>query len=305
MSSSFSDNPAAPVPTAPSRRRVFVSRLSSTLVLWMMISAALYLQQSWIFILLAAVFGLAGTYEYSRLLRADVEGRLFQAWSMILALGYWLSVGFWSLKHGAAAPLWLDLAVLMLSLQGGFILCYRRPLAGEATLVRLFHCLMNVAYTVISFGFMVKLLYWPTAGTELPGLFLVLFLIAVTKFSDMGAYLLGVLFGKHKMIPHISPAKSWEGLAGAFLGAFTAAILLMSWAPERLAPLTWLHALILAPLLCGVAVVGDLAESVLKRCVAIKDSGHKFPGIGGILDLTDSLLFTAPVFYFYLLAVRG
>jgi phosphatidate cytidylyltransferase len=105
------------------------------------------------------------------------------------------------------------------------------------------------------------------------------------------------------MIPHISPAKSWEGFVGAFLGSFGAAALLMSFMPDKLAPLNWLHAMVLAPVLCATAVTGDLAESVLKRCVAIKDSGHKLPGIGGILDLTDSLLFTAPVFYFYLSAV--
>ena len=132
-----------------------------------------------------------------------------------------------------------------------------------------------------------------------------LYLIIVTKFSDMGAYLFGVVFGRHKMIPHISPAKSWEGFAGAFVASFLGAVMLLSWVPERLAPLDWLHGLILAPLLCATAVTGDLAESVLKRCFAIKDSGHTLPGIGGILDLTDSLLFTAPVFYFYLAALSA
>jgi phosphatidate cytidylyltransferase len=105
------------------------------------------------------------------------------------------------------------------------------------------------------------------------------------------------------MIPHISPAKSWEGLGGAFVGSFLAAIILLILIPEKIAPITWLHGLILAPVLCATAVTGDLAESVIKRCVAIKDSGHTLPGIGGVLDLTDSLLFTAPVFYFYLSAI--
>jgi phosphatidate cytidylyltransferase len=63
--------------------------------------------------------------------------------------------------------------------------------------------------------------------------------------------------------------------------------------------------MIVAPLLCVAGITGDLAESVIKRCTAIKDSGHALPGIGGILDLTDSLLFTAPVFYFYLLAIQS
>jgi phosphatidate cytidylyltransferase len=73
----------------------------------------------------------------------------------------------------------------------------------------------------------------------------------------------------------------------------------------RLAPLSLLRALGLVPLLSLAAVAGDLAESVLKRCVSIKDSGHSLPGIGGVLDLTDSILFTAPLFYFYLRALSG
>ncbi len=93
------------------------------------------------------------------------------------------------------------------------------------------------------------------------------------------------------------------GFVGAFIGSFGAAAVLMATIPEKLAPLTWMHGMILAPVLCATAVTGDLAESVLKRCVAIKDSGQALPGIGGILDLTDSLLFTAPVFYFYLSAI--
>jgi phosphatidate cytidylyltransferase len=116
----------------------------------------------------------------------------------------------------------------------------------------------------------------------------------------MGAYALGVLIGKHKMIPHISPAKSWEGFVGALLTSFAGAIVLLLIIPEKLLPLTWSHGLIIAPILCLTAVSGDLAESVIKRCTQIKDSGHALPGIGGILDLTDSLLFTAPIFYFYL-----
>jgi phosphatidate cytidylyltransferase len=116
----------------------------------------------------------------------------------------------------------------------------------------------------------------------------------------MGAYALGVLIGKHKMIPHISPAKSWEGFVGAFIASFAGALTLLLLIPDKLLPLSLTQGLIIAPILCLTAISGDLAESVIKRCTHIKDSGHALPGIGGILDLTDSLLFTAPIFYFYL-----
>ena len=198
--------------------------------------------------------------------------------------------------------MWLDLAAITASVHGSFLLCYRQQLEGALTLQRIFNTVFGTVYTVIFFGFMVKVVYF-NPEDPMNGSFLMLFLIMVTKFSDMGAYAFGVIFGRHKMIPHISPAKSWEGFVGAFITSFAAAAILLAWIPEKLAPLNWLHGLILAPVLCATAVTGDLAESVLKRCVAIKDSGHKLPGIGGILDLTDSLLFAAPVFYFYLTAI--
>ena len=150
------------------------------------------------------------------------------------------------------------------------------------------------------FGFMMRIFFFNEASSSR---ILALTIIMVTKFSDAGAYGLGSMIGKHKMIPHISPAKSWEGFAGAMITSVLAMVTMMLLAPEKLAPLTWAHAMILAPLLCITGVVGDLAESILKRCHSIKDSGHRLPGIGGILDLTDSVLFTAPVAYLYLKAI--
>ena len=200
--------------------------------------------------------------------------------------------------------MWLDLAALTFGVQGAFLLCYGKELEGEITLQRIFATVFGIVYTVIFFGFIVRLMYFRGDGSGLTGMFLMLYLIMVTKFTDMGAYAVGSLIGKHKMIPHISPAKSWEGLGGAVLGGFVAAVVLLSTVPPgRLLPLNWFHGLVLVPIICFAAVTGDLAESLIKRCLAIKDTGHKFPGIGGILDLTDSLLFTAPVYYFYLMAI--
>lgn len=287
----------------PSKRRVFASRLFSTLLLWGIIMAAVQWKTDWVPVALAGFFGVAGAAEYYRLLRGDVRVRAYNVLGVCICLAYWGTMIWWMIQHKHAPPMWLELAALTASVHGSFLLCYRHQLEGAVTLQRIFSTVFGVVYTVIFFGFIARLLYFQADGQNMTGLFLVVFLIMVTKFSDMGAYVLGVLFGKHKMIPHISPAKSWEGLVGAFLFSFAAAALLLWWIPEKLLPLNWLHGLILAPVLCATAITGDLAESVLKRCTAMKDSGHKFPGIGGILDLTDSLLFTAPVFYFYLAAI--
>ncbi len=295
------DSPAPP----PSKRRVFASRLLSTLILWAVIAAAVQRNSHGLILLVSGFFGVAGAFEYYRLLRAAPLARSFNLLGLGVCLAYWTVMIAWILRHKSAPPMWLELAALTASVHGAFLLCYRHQLEGTATLQRIFQTVFGTVYTVIFYGFILRLIYFNADGSGMPGLYLVLYLIIVTKFSDMGAYLFGVIFGRHKMIPHISPAKSWEGFAGAFVASFLGAVMLLSWVPERLVPLDWLHGLILAPLLCATAVTGDLAESVLKRCFAIKDSGHTLPGIGGILDLTDSLLFTAPVFYFYLAALSA
>ena len=295
------DLPAKPV--TPSRRRVFASRLISTVILWTVIVVAFVFQKEWLVLSVCGFLGLAGVAEYARLTRCAGGMGLYDALLVLVALAWWAVAGFWTMKNHTEPPLWLDLAALVLVVHGSFLICLRRSLDGMHTLQRIFITIFGGVYAVVFFGFVLRLMYFRSTGQGMTGMHIALFLIMVTKFSDMGAYAVGVLFGRHKMIPHISPAKSWEGFVGAFLGSFTAAAVLMALMPEKLAPLTWTHALLIAPVLCVVAVVGDLAESVLKRCTAIKDSGHTLPGIGGILDLTDSLIFTAPVFYFYLMAV--
>jgi phosphatidate cytidylyltransferase len=133
------------------------------------------------------------------------------------------------------------------------------------------------------------------------GALLLLWLLAVTKFTDMGAYIVGSMIGRHKMIPHVSPGKTWEGFGGALLFSQIAACGMYAAFPEQLSFFReWGHVIFLGLLLAVLAVIGDLAESILKRSINAKDSGKMLPGIGGSLDLIDSLCFTAPALYFYL-----
>jgi phosphatidate cytidylyltransferase len=122
----------------------------------------------------------------------------------------------------------------------------------------------------------------------------------VTKFSDVGAYVVGSLIGRHKMIPRISPGKTWEGFVGAIVTSLVISIALTQAMGERMQALSFTSSIVLGLLLPLISVVGDLAESVIKRDASIKDSGQTIPGIGGALDLIDSILFTAPVLYVYL-----
>lgn len=291
-----------PPPTNLSKKRVFFTRLLSTLILWGLLFAAFRLGLEWPFVLLASLFGIGSAFEYYRLMHSDERASAHRAWGLILCIVYWGLSSWHVLNHHTPQPLWIDIVILILALQGSFVLSYRHSLEGPQTLLRIFSTVFGVVYTAISFGFLLRIIYF-TPGESLPGgLFLMLFVVMITKFSDAGAYAIGSLFGRRKMIPHISPAKSWEGLAGAFLCSWIVAVALLALAPDKLSPMTWVQGFWVAPLLCAAGIIGDLAESVLKRCFVIKDSGHALPGIGGILDLTDSLLFTAPLFYFYLLA---
>jgi phosphatidate cytidylyltransferase len=102
------------------------------------------------------------------------------------------------------------------------------------------------------------------------------------------------------MIPRISPGKTWEGFAGAILTSLVISIVLTRLMGPHAQALSFASSIVLGLLLPLISVVGDLAESIVKRDASIKDSGHTIPGIGGALDLIDSILFTAPVLYFYL-----
>ena len=102
------------------------------------------------------------------------------------------------------------------------------------------------------------------------------------------------------MMPHISPAKTWEGFFGSLVFAVAGSFLLILLIPKQLAWLNFFHGAILGVLIGLAAVVGDLGESIVKRSTGVKDSGDMLPGIGGMLDLIDSLLFTAPLLFFYL-----
>lgn len=120
-----------------------------------------------------------------------------------------------------------------------------------------------------------------------------LFLLVIIWLNDTGAYITGMLIGKHKMCPGISPKKTWEGLAGGLAFAFLASWLIRPLVPDIPDHQAWV--LTLAIVIAGTC--GDLAESAFKRVAGVKDSGKFMPGHGGLLDRFDSLLFAVPVVY--------
>lgn len=131
------------------------------------------------------------------------------------------------------------------------------------------------------------------------GILLLLWVIAVAKFTDVGALLVGTYMGKHRMAPTLSPKKSWEGLAGGLAAAvFISVMFVLVFRGSLPAGLTVWHAAWMAIPLALAGVLADLLESAFKREAGVKDSGRIIPGIGGFFDLTDSALLAFPVGYF-------
>jgi phosphatidate cytidylyltransferase len=133
------------------------------------------------------------------------------------------------------------------------------------------------------------------------GAWRVLMLLAIVMSTDTFAYFAGSAFGRHKLAPLVSPGKTMEGLAGGLLGGIVAALVVRRYGlPE----IPVVHAIALGAVVAAFGVTGDLVESLLKRWSGVKDSGRLFPGHGGMLDRLDSLLFGAPVLYYYFLYAR-
>jgi phosphatidate cytidylyltransferase len=313
-----------------SKRAVFLRRSASTLGLWAVVAAGFASRWAWAYVGLVGVLTLIATVEYFRMLKAGGV-KCFPRYGIALAVVYsavlyWMllvagkleaagSAGAAGLGQAGAAQLriaalqeWFDGAAIFAALAGSFFLQLRYPIRGLEALQTVASNLLGFVYLAFLFNFAARLIFLVPGPGEVPGAMVLLWMIAVTKFTDMGAYIVGSMIGKHKMIPHVSPGKTWQGFGGAIFFALLAGCGLYALFKEDMPNFatglhvlgSWGHVIILSIVLCLLAVVGDLAESVVKRSLNVKDSGQMLPGIGGALDLIDSLCFTAPVLYFYL-----
>jgi phosphatidate cytidylyltransferase len=131
-----------------------------------------------------------------------------------------------------------------------------------------------------------------------PGTAWIFTIFAITWIQDTAAYFVGRYMGRHKMAPVLSPKKTWEGAVGGLLGSVVAGILCV---PLFGLPIALAHGVLLGVVGGVVGPLGDLAESLIKRQVGLKDAGNLIPGHGGILDRADSLLFNGAVLYYLIL----
>jgi phosphatidate cytidylyltransferase len=149
--------------------------------------------------------------------------------------------------------------------------------------------LFGILYVSWFFTFLIKIIYLSY------GMGLLVAVLMMTKLGDIGAYFIGSRFGRHLLLERISPKKTVEGSVAGLIFSVIGGLFC-----KPFLPFTYLHMGVMGLLCGGIGQLGDLSESLIKRDCQVKDSGKLIPGMGGILDEIDSLLFTAPAFYFYM-----
>jgi len=268
-------------------------RILSTVVLWFVIFGTLWFFRTTGALVLVALLSVLTLREFYQLM--DAAG-----WAPFTGLGLFfgalITLAPWAeIKFGFPSHPLLAFAAVVLAVR---IMGERPP---EKRVEALASTLFGFVYIALLLQYLVRILTPLPADTITADgrLLLFLWLIAVAKFCDVGALLTGLAIGKHKMSPVISPKKTWEGAVGGVIVSMGVGALVAWLAHGRFpAQLTPLYAAIIAIPVAVVGIVSDLVESVIKRRAAIKDSGQVIPGIGGMFDLSDSLVLTAPVAYF-------
>src|SRR6266702_5999031 len=278
-------------PNTITPRSVFIVRFITTIALWSVALVIAFSGYELAFYALICVFGLIALWEFYGMLDHRSLPN-FKVTGMICGTIMLVGSFYYFAKIGPAQSYDFETAVLLFFLLTVFARQMFARLRHDEPLQTMAYTLFGLLYVLWLFNFTTKIVYLtpPLSNGVLTGQFYVLYLIAVTKFADMGAYLTGSAIGRHLMVPHISAKKTWEGFFGAIVFALLCSLALFKLMPGHLPALTWTHA----------TVLGDLAESIIKRSTDVKDSGNLLPGIGGALDLLDSLLFTAPLLFFYL-----
>src|SRR5690349_9452074 len=282
--------PDAPVAALKplSKSQTFFRRLGSSLLLWAVVLGGLFsgnrLVSDYVFLAIMVLLATAGMIEFYDMARKR-ELVCFKGWGIVggvlLMVGTFLHcTGKLGLHRTPADANDFETGFLILFVLG---LCVRQFVSRSNTagILAISTTLFGLMYVPWLLNFIQKINFFP--GINENGKFYVLYFILVTKFSDTGAYAVGSLIGKHKMIPRISPGKTWEGFGGAIVVATGASLVYSHFLADRMPGMTPLHAIILGVILSSTAVIGDLIESLFKREAGLKDSGNFFPGIGGIL----------------------
>ena len=284
-------------------------RLTSSVILWTVVITALFcghqgISDAVFLLVMLTLAGLGLTEFYGLVEKRDLV--CFKEWGifgglLLMASSFVYMSGLVGVRDAPAKANDFETGFLVLFVLG---LCVRQFVSKSNTagILAISTTIFGLMYVPWLLNFIQKINFFPfpAGAARDTGTYYVLYFILVTKFSDIGAYCTGSLIGRHKMIPRISPGKTWEGFGGAVIVSTVASVVFAHVFRDKLVGMDWQHATLLGIVLSLGAVIGDLIESLFKREAGVKDSGSFFPGIGGILDLLDSLLFNAPLMYLYL-----
>ena len=269
-------------------------RIFSTVALWVTLGLVLWFFRTHGALVLISLISVLTLREFYALMHAsgyDPFDKFGLCFGALITLSPWIEV-----QLGWPTALLLPLAVIVFAVR---LLGERTP---ETRVESLASTLFGLVYVAVMLKYLVAIVT-PVPGDTITAdarLLLCLWLIAVAKFCDTGALLSGMAFGKHKMSPQISPKKTWEGAIGGVLVSMGVGALI-AWLARGVFPphMTPLVAALMAAPIAVVGIVADLVESVLKRRANMKDSGATIPGIGGMFDLSDSIILVAPIGYFF------
>lgn len=214
--------------------------------------------------------------EFSQMVARKYE---IMTWTgVITGVSWLLSVFYTGVTQTTAA----------IVLFSAFLLTWFRALFGKAE-----KPLAALGTTLLGVFYIPFMLTWFIKIPQVHGMAMLLYIVAIIKISDMGGFAFGMAFGKHKMCPKISPGKSWEGMAGS---VFASIVISMAFIP--LTGFIWWKALLFGVAAAVTGTLGDLVESRFKRECEVKDSATFMPaGLGGFLDMFDSLIFAPAVLY--------
>ena len=258
---------------AESKRKVFFRRLSVTIGLWILIAVAVYLAQDWLYAVLIGGAALMALREFYAMVgrqmtngsmqpiqsMQSIQSTLINSTESIASiestespspraegavshyqLGLWAAaiylIASYCWLHNPDASIWFDMAYVAGFIFTVFLWQMRFPATEREPLEAIAYTVFGFLYIPWLFNFVAKIMFMvPREGDGNPaGLYYVLFLLVATKFSDMGAYAFGSLFGRHRFMPHISPKKTWEGFIGAILASLVGA-----WGVYMFARPTW------------------------------------------------------------------
>lgn len=268
-----------------SKDRLFSSTVMIALTIFAVIN-------KWVFLIVLLLLTIGGLYEFFYLIKKKGIP-IYSYTGIVIGTIIPLSTFFQFEPTKGWELLFIVLAVLSVFIMQLIRKDNNNAIVGIAT------TLFGVLYVSWLFSFLIKIRFL-IPGIE--GVKLLGFILLIVKCGDMGALLVGSKFGRHPLLPRVSPSKTVEGSIGSFGFSMLAAFCAKSWIPAS-AELSIVHILLIGVFFGGLGQLGDISESLIKRDCNVKDSGKMLPALGGVLDAIDSILFSAPAFYFYMSAI--